>query len=150
MIRTYKGFTLIELMVVVVIISILVGIGLPGYRGYVLRSGRTDAITALMKLAASQEKYYLQNGVYANNGQLAVAPPAGLGFTDARSERGYYNLTVVPNAAGFAVGYTATATVAGTGKQADDSECASFSIDQNGRRGANGGYIAPVIEGCWK
>ena len=36
-----KGFTLTELLVVVLIVSILVGVGLPGYREFVQRSGRT-------------------------------------------------------------------------------------------------------------
>ena len=145
-----SGFTLTELLVVVMIVSILVGVGLPGYREFVQRSGRTDATTALMKLAAAQEKFYLQNGIYAGNGEVALAPPAGLGFAGAKSEHGYYTLSVVPNGAGLAVGYTASATVVGTGKQGDDSDCTSFSVDQNGRRGANGGYNPVDVEECWK
>ena len=60
-----NGFTLIELMVVVLVAAILAGFAVPSYQNYVLRSGRTDATVALLKLAAAQEKFYLQNGVYA-------------------------------------------------------------------------------------
>lgn len=148
--NAHKGFTLIELMVVVLIASLLVGIALPGYRDFVIRGGRTDATTALMKLAASQEKFYLQNGIYASNAQLAVAPPAGLGVIGSTSDHGYYDLTIAPDAAGLAVGYTASATVVAAEKQGDDSECTAFSIDQNGRRGANGGHNPTVIEECWR
>ncbi len=144
------GFTLTELLVVVLIVTVLMGIGLPGYRDFVLRGGRTDATTALMRLAASQEKFYLQNGIYASNAQLAAAPPAGLGFSGSKSDRGYYALTIAPAAAGLAVGYTASAAVVGTEKQADDADCTAFSIDQNGRRGANGGYDPAQVEECWR
>jgi type IV pilus assembly protein PilE len=145
-----KGFTLTELLVVVLVVSILVGLGLPGYRDFIQRSSRTDASTALLKMQALQEKFYLQNGIYASNAQLAGAPPAGLGFVGAMTEHGYYNLTLVPDAAGLAVGYTATAAIAAGGKQADDSDCAAFSVDQNGRRGANGGFNPAVVEECWR
>ena len=148
--HSQNGFTLTELLVVVLIVSILVGVGLPGYRDFVQRSGRTDATGALLKLAASQEKFYLQNGIYASNAQISLAPPAGLGFDAAKSEHGYYTLSLVPDAAGLAVGYTASAATVGGGKQADDTDCASFSIDQNGRRGANGGYAAADVEECWR
>lgn len=148
--RTQKGFTLTELLVVVLIVSILVGLGLPGYRDFVLRGGRTDATTALMKLAASQEKFYLQNGIYASNAELAAAPPVGLGFTGSKTDHGYYNLTIAPDAAGLTVGYTGSAAVSAGGKQGDDSDCTAFSIDQNGRRGANGGYNPTVVEDCWR
>ncbi len=148
--NTNDGFTLTELLVVVLIITVLMGLGLPGYRDFVLRGGRTDATTALMRLAASQEKFYLQNGQYASNAQLAVAPPLGLGFAGAQSEHGYYALTIAPNPAGLAVGYTASATIVGSAKQADDVDCTAFSIDQNGRRGANGGYDPMDVEECWR
>lgn len=148
--NTNKGFTLTELLVVVLIVTVLMGIGLPGYRDFVLRGGRTDATTALMRLAASQEKFYLQNGIYASNAQLAVAPPAGLGFSGSKSDHGYYALAIAPAAAGLAVGYTASASVVGTEKQADDGDCTAFSIDQNGRRGANGGYVPAEVEDCWR
>ena len=145
-----KGFTLTELLVVVLIVSILVGVGLPGYREFVQRSGRTDATTALMKLAASQEKFYLQNGIYASNAEIALPPPAGLGFAGSKSDNGYYIMGLAPDPGGLAVGYTASATALATAKQRDDTDCTSFSIDQNGRRGANGGYNPVDIEECWQ
>lgn len=148
--RNARGFTLTELLVVVMILSLLVGIGLPGYRDFILRGGRTDATTALLKIAAAQEKFYLQNGRYASNAELAAVPPAGLGFTNAQSDHGYYDLAVAAGAGGLAVGYTASATPVAGGKQADDDDCTAFSIDQNSRRGANAGFDAAVVEECWR
>ena len=48
-----QGFTLIELMIVVLIASILIGIGVPGYRNYVIRASRVDATMALLRIAGS-------------------------------------------------------------------------------------------------
>ena len=135
------GFTLIELMITILLISIILGISVPSYRSYVLRAGRTDASTALLRVAAAQERFYLQNGTYAGN---------GLGIANSKSERGYYDLAIAPDAGGLTIGYIFTATVDATGKQKDDSDCTSISIDQNSRRGANGGYVAAVVEKCWR
>ena len=150
MVTQQKGFTLIELMIVVLLISIILGVAVPSYRGYTLRTGRTDAAIALLRVAAAQEKFYLQNGTYATNAQLSLDPPAGLGFTASKSERGYYALTVAPDAAGLAVGYTASAAPIAGEKQATDPDCTAFSIDQSGRRGANNGYVPAAIEKCWR
>lgn len=144
------GFTLIEMMIVLLIASIILTAAVPGYRQYVLRAGRVDATNALLRVAAAQEKFYLQNGVYAANSALAAAPPAGLGFTASQSDRGYYNLAITPSAGGFTVGYTVSATTEPAEKQKDDTDCTAFSLDQSGRRGANGGYDAATVEKCWR
>jgi type IV pilus assembly protein PilE len=52
------GFTLIELMIVVVIIGILAGIAYPSYQKYMKQTRRSDAQIALTRVAALQEKYY--------------------------------------------------------------------------------------------
>jgi len=145
-----QGFTLIELMIVILLMSIILGISIPSYRAYTLRAGRTDASSALLRIAAAQERFYLQNGTYAGNGELALAPPNGLGFSTGKSERGYYGLAIAPDAAGLAVGYAVTATVDANEKQNGDADCNSLSINQNGRRGANGAYVAAVVEKCWR
>jgi type IV pilus assembly protein PilE len=132
-----RGVTLVELMVVLLIAAVLASIAVPSYRQYVLRSNRTEAAAALLNVAAAQEKFYLQNNTYADDTQLATAPPAGLGLS-ATTERGYYTIAI--NAAG-AAGFTATATAVGS--QAADSDCASFTINQAGTKTA-------TSTGCWR
>lgn len=124
-----RGFTLIELMIVVIVAAILVAIAVPSYRQYVLRSHRTEAKAALLNLAAAQEKFYLQNNTYTE--ELADAPPDGLGIP-ATTEHGYYTIAIAAGADETAFAATATAT----GSQASDTHCASFSIDQAGVRTA--------------
>jgi len=135
-----RGVTLIELMVVVVIVGILASIAVPSYRNYVIRAQRTDAMSALLRVQAAQEKFYLQNNTYASNDQLDDAPPAGLGING--TENGWYTLAVAPIGT-LVQGYTVTATPASGGPQASDSHCASFSITSTGAKSATN-------TDCWK
>ena len=122
----HQGFTLIELMIVIVVLAVLVGIAVPSYRQYILRTHRVEAKSALLNLMANQEKFYLQNNTYAGDALLDDAPPAGLGLS-ATTENGWYTLAIT---AADATGFSATATAAGD--QAVDTHCATFTIDQAG------------------
>lgn len=60
-----RGVTLLELMIVVVIVGILAAVAIPAYNGYVTRSRRSDAFTALETVRAAQEMYRAEQGGYA-------------------------------------------------------------------------------------
>lgn len=64
-----KGFTLIELMIVVVIISILTSIALPSYTDYVRRSAVQEALATLADLRIKLEQFYQSNRNYGTDGQ---------------------------------------------------------------------------------
>jgi type IV pilus assembly protein PilE len=128
-----RGVTLLELMTVVVVLGILAAIAIPSYRSYLIRAQRSDATSALLRVAAAQEKFYLQNNRYATDDELDKGPPAGLGITG--SEHGYYQLAL-DDALDNTLAFTATATPVAGGAQATDNDCTSFSIDQTGKRGA--------------
>jgi type IV pilus assembly protein PilE len=132
MIKKQRGMTLIELMIVVAIVAILASIALPAYGRYVMRAKRTDATSALLQIAAAQERFYLQNNTYAGD-------PADLGITGTPDN--LYALTI---AGAGAAGYTATATAQGS--QAADTDCATFSINQLGQRTATGADS----DVCWR
>jgi type IV pilus assembly protein PilE len=63
--RAARGFTLIELMVVVVIVGILAAVAYPSYRDYVLRGQLVDGTTALSTFRAQMERFYQDNRTYA-------------------------------------------------------------------------------------
>lgn len=132
-----RGVTLIELMVVVVIVAILASIAVPSYRNYVVRSQRTDATAALLRLAAAQEKFYLQNNTYAANASQ-------VGGTS--SENGWYTIAV---AAADTDSFSASATVTAGSAQAKDADCNVFTIDESGQRGATN-KSGTTNMNCWR
>ena len=135
-----SGFTLIELMVVLLIVGILGTVAVPTYRQYVIRAHRTEAKTALLRLAANQERHYLQNNTYTDD--LAT-----LGFGTGVSENGIYTLSV-PLADAITYQAIAVPTPGGGPNGADmsqDQACARFTVDAAGQRSA-----FPDPDGaCW-
>ena len=130
---TPPGFTLVELLIVVMIMAILATASIAGYGRYVQRANRTDAMTALLRISAAQERFYLQNDAYATtDDELREPPPAGLGIEG--TERGLYTLALAADPDGAAVGYVATASARPDRGQAGDADCQEFSVDQSGRR----------------
>lgn len=137
------GVTLVELMIVIVVVAILASLAVPSYRSYVLRSHRVEAKTALLNLAAAQEKFYLTNNTYATDAQLDDAPPTGLGLLD-ETENGWYTITIGNDA--DAAGFSATATAQGA--QTADTACASFTINHLGQKTATKSGGAATTD-CW-
>src|SRR5574339_351791 len=62
-----RGFSLVELLIIVAIISILAGMAYPSYTDYMRKSRRSDGKTLLTGIAARQEQYYLDNKSYTSN-----------------------------------------------------------------------------------
>mgnify|MGYP001944455157 CR=1 FL=1 len=88
--RGNKGFTLIELMIVVAIVGILAAFAYPSYTEHVRKARRADAQAALLELAQFMERYYTANGRYVD--ATGVAPT--LPFTEAPKDGGtkFYDL----------------------------------------------------------
>lgn len=146
-----QGFTLIELMIVVVVVAILVGIGLPGYRGYVSRAQRADGQSALMGLAQAMERRFTQNYSYA----AAAAGGADTGAPDPSvfasqapldGNNPLYNLTIT---AADNTGFTVRATpIAGEAQDGDGF----LQLDSLGRRAwdANDDDALAASEFTWE
>ena len=126
-----RGFTLFELMVVLVLVGIVASLALPTYRQHVLRVRRAEAMTALLDLQAAEERFYLRHNAYTAD--ITAAPPAGLGLP-ASTASSQYRLSV----ALAADGQTFIATATPAGGQSADHDCLAFSIDSSGRRAVSG------------
>jgi type IV pilus assembly protein PilE len=145
--RTHSaGFTLVELMVVVVIVSVLVGIAVPSYINSARKSRRTEAKTALVDLAGREERYFdtssppAYTATASNLGYGAGAFPMKVGS-------GYYNVNVVvtPPAGINSWAYTITATPVVGNDQAKDSHCQTFTLTNTGVQTS-----APDTTTCWQ
>ena len=116
-----RGFSLIELMIVLSVIAILTTVGYPSYMNYVVRSSREAAKSELLQFANLQEKIYLNSSSYATSVTTAYNGRAdgGLGFTTGTSGDGKYAYTIVPTVGPTNI-YTITATPVVTSSQASD------------------------------
>jgi type IV pilus assembly protein PilE len=135
------GITLIELMIVVAIVGILAAIAYPSYRGYVMRSHRSDAKIALERLAQSLERCYTTNVTYVGCPALATVT-AGT----ATSDNGYYSIAF--GAAPTATTFTLSATA--VGGQLADADCRTFTLDNTNARGATNASGTNNFATCWQ
>ncbi len=71
-----KGFTLIELMIVVAIIGILAAIAIPAYQNYLIRSQVTEGLSLGDGFKTAISEFYAQYGVFPNSAAVAGAAPA--------------------------------------------------------------------------
>jgi prepilin-type N-terminal cleavage/methylation domain-containing protein len=93
--RTRKGFTLVELAVVIVIIGVLAAFGVPKFLTSVERSKASEAFSYLSAIRDAEERYLAQQGVYATDPTtLDISIPAPKYFTTAGS------ITAVQDASG--------------------------------------------------
>lgn len=119
-----KGFTLIEVMIVVAVLAILASVAYPSYQSYVKQKNRMETQSTMMEIAQKLQSYKLANGDYGKNNTIlgyAANPltnPEVYGKTvSPRTGSAYYNLTIT-NAPDSS--WTLTATPITTGIQKND------------------------------
>jgi type IV pilus assembly protein PilE len=125
--KTGKGFTLVEVMIVVAIVAILASIAYPAYTDHVRKSRRAEAKQALMERAQQLERCYTRFGSY-NNAGCAEAAAAAYPYDSVPNE--FYSITAAITATTF----TLTATAQGV--QAADADCATFNLTHTSARTA--------------
>ena len=121
---TCKGFTLTELMIVVVVAALLAMIAFPSYQEQVRKGRRASGRAALTEATSRQEQFYLDNKSYT-----ATIGAGGLNM-DVTTEGGFYVLSVEAPDADCPVDRCYELSASPQGAQASDS-CAVLSIDSN-------------------
>lgn len=132
-----RGFTLLEVIVVMAIVAIVAAIAVQSYARYTVRAHRTDARQMLMAIAQGQERWHATYHRYAEDlGELGYPDPA-------TSPHGYYQVVLSAEEHGF------VATAIPLERQAGDA-CGSLSIDQAGRKSPDRDDAQANANGrCW-
>jgi len=130
--RQLAGFTLIELMIVVVVIGILTMLALPSYEDYVLRGKIAEATSALSDGRVKMEQFFQDNKTYVGG----TCPSATDSFTYICSNQSQTTYTITAN-----------------GKPGTNTSTISFSIDQDNVRrtvSLKSGWTSTTLpSNCW-
>ncbi len=164
-VKKVAGFSLIELMIVIVIIGTLAAVALPSYKNSMMKTRRGDAKEALTNAAAAMERYFFTHNQYTST-------LSAIGSSTTSSE-GHYTLGVYTHptyddsdattALTCATGgnsypcYIMTAVANVSGAQSGDTECKLYYITHTGKKGASStSTIADALQAandtsddCW-
>lgn len=136
-----RGFTLIEVMIVVAILAILATIAFPSYQESIRKARRADAKSALFAASQAMEKYFTERQTYLN----ATLGAAATDVYKTTSPENYYTLSFT--AAPTASAYTIQAAPRTGTSQTADTKCNTFTINEKGTKGVSGGTLTATE--CW-
>ncbi len=147
----FRGFTLIEMMIVVAIIGVLGSLAVASYQGSLIKTRRSEAKTFLNQIMQQEEKYYTENMTYTN--QLGGA---GLGYSSNQplSENHHYRVRAIrcshtPGTGGGAVPWSECVRLEArpiSAAQLKDTRCKKLRLDSRGRKSETG---TGTVGECW-
>lgn len=136
-----RGFTLIEMMIVVALIAILAAIALPSYNDYIRRGQQPEAFNALSDFRAKMEQYYQDNRKYGSGTTCANDATASTWNDFKETDHFRYACTITDSA-------QQAYSISATGKNGQVKNDV-YSIDQNGNRSTSKFKGATVSAECW-
>ncbi|MDB6446768.1 MULTISPECIES: type IV pilin protein [Pseudomonas] len=129
--RANRGFTLIEIMIVIAIIGIVITVGYPSLTEYMKKGRRAEIAGLLSEQAQILERYYSKNNVYTN-------------ATGLSSGNDFYTITQTLADQSF----TLTA-VRKSGSSMATDKCGDFTINNTGARGMLNAAAGLTAKDCW-
>lgn len=151
--KAAKGFTLVEVLVAVVIVSILATIAIPSYQNYILRNNRAMVKRTLTDLVTRQEAQFLRARQYASSLQTLVSSESAAAtqlwvessgaLRSSLTTASLYRIDLACTAAGTNSCQSFVLTATAVGSQTRDSACPSFTLASNGAR-------TPATGDCWE
>lgn len=137
--RAATGFTLVEVIIVVLIISVLAAIAYPAYQDSVVKSRRNAAKACVMEATQFMERFFT-----TNNLTYVGAPAAWAGCAAGTDVTNHYTVTPVVVPANPRA-YTVTATPRGL-QLAKDTYCGTLGINNTGVKTRTG---SESVDYCW-
>ena len=138
-----RGFSLIELMIVVAIIAIIAAFAIPAYGRYAYRAHRADGQGLLLNIATAEERYYSTFNKYGSLTDI------GYSASPVASDKQYYSGTVSIPAGSSSQSFVATATPVGA-QVGDDAWCGALTLNNAGVKTPGPASAASNANGsCW-
>ena len=138
--RDARGFTLIELMIVVVVVAILSTVAYPSYHEFIVKSKRAEGKAALLEAAQSLERHFTNYNTYPSSLSTAGVRT----YSGDSAAKAAYTIAIAAGASGsLASSFTLTATPANGHV---DAKCGNLSLNQLGVKGESGTLTAAE---CW-
>ena len=146
------GFSLIEVMIVLVIIGVLLLVAVPGYQDGMKKSRRADGMRDLMELVSRQERFYAQNSTYTKDINTAAGlnfrPDSGADDPTISSEE-HYTLSVVACAGKDADDFDTCYQLRAAPREGQVTDpCGTLTVDSRGVRGHTGSPDIDELQ-CW-
>lgn len=129
--RSSRGFTLIEIMIVIAIIGIILTISIPSYNEYVKKGRRAEVVSLLSEQAQTLERFYTRNNVYT-------------GVTGLSAGNDFYTITPTLTDQTFVL-----TAIRKTGTAMATDKCGDFTLTNTGVRSMNNAATGVTAKDCW-